>query len=138
MMVITSANDSGDGVLIGGPITQVPLMKSRMEKIHLMAPLQARRRSHQLWVPRHERGVADQCYNCRISTYPMPEEQLKAFFVKAKGDTSLQEKLKSAANANSVVEIAKEAGFIISADDLTKTQSMISDREQEGVERVTG
>ncbi len=63
----------------------------------------------------------------------MPEEQLKAFFEKAKGDTSLQEKLKSAANANSVVEIAKEAGFIISADDLTKTQSVISDRELEGV-----
>ena len=63
----------------------------------------------------------------------MPEEQLKAFQEKVKADTSLQEKLKSAANANSVVEIAKEAGFIISADDLTKTQSVISDRELEGV-----
>ncbi len=63
----------------------------------------------------------------------MPEEQLKAFQEKVKADTSLQEKLKSADNANSVVEIAKEAGFIISADDLTKTQSVISDRELEGV-----
>ena len=64
----------------------------------------------------------------------MSEEQLKAFLEKVKGDTSLQEKLKAAADANAVSAIAKEAGFSISADDLTtKAQSELSDEELEGV-----
>ena len=63
----------------------------------------------------------------------MSEEQLKAFLEKVKGDTSLQEKVKAAADANAVTAIAKEAGFIISADDLTKAQSELSDEELEGV-----
>ena len=63
----------------------------------------------------------------------MSEEQLKAFLEKVQADTSLQEKLKAAADANAVVEIAKEAGFTISADDLTKAVSEISDEELEGV-----
>ena len=48
----------------------------------------------------------------------MSEEQLKAFLEKVKGDTSLQEKLQAAADANAVAAIAKETGFSISADDL--------------------
>ena len=48
----------------------------------------------------------------------MSEEQLKAFLEKVKADTSLQEKLKAAADAETVVVIAKETGFSISADDL--------------------
>ena len=63
----------------------------------------------------------------------MSEEQLKAFLEKVQGDTSLQEKLKAAADADAVTAIAKEAGFIISADDLTKAQSELSDEELEGV-----
>ena len=63
----------------------------------------------------------------------MSEEQLKAFIEKVKGDTSLQEKLKAAADANAVAAIAKEAGFSISADDLTKAQSELSEEELEGV-----
>ena len=63
----------------------------------------------------------------------MSEEQLKAFLEKVKGDTSLQEKLKAAADANAVAAIAKEAGFSISADDLTKAQSELSEQELEGV-----
>ena len=63
----------------------------------------------------------------------MSEEQLKAFLEKVKGDTSLQEKLKAAADADAVAAIAKEAGFSISADDLTKFQSELSDQELEGV-----
>ena len=50
----------------------------------------------------------------------MSEEQLKAFLEKVKADTSLQEKLKAAGDANAVAAIAKEAGFSISADQLTK------------------
>ena len=63
----------------------------------------------------------------------MSEEQLKAFLEKVKADTSLQEKLKAAADTNAVAAIAKEAGFSISADDLTKAQSEISEEELEGV-----
>ena len=63
----------------------------------------------------------------------MSEEQLKAFVEKVQSDTSLQEKLKAAANADAVTAIAKEAGFSISADDLKNAQSEISDEELEGV-----
>ncbi len=63
----------------------------------------------------------------------MSEEQLKAFLEKVKADTSLQEKLKAAADADAVTAIAKEAGFNVSADDLTKAQSELSDEELEGV-----
>ncbi len=63
----------------------------------------------------------------------MSEEQLKAFLEKVKGETSLQEKLKAAAAANAVAAIAKEAGFSISADDITKDQSELTEVELEGM-----
>ena len=63
----------------------------------------------------------------------MSEEQLKAFLEKVKGDNNLQEKLRAAADSNAVAAIAKEAGFSISADDLTKAQSELSEEELEGV-----
>ncbi|KZR80704.1 Nitrogen fixation protein of unknown function [Synechococcus sp. MIT S9509] len=65
----------------------------------------------------------------------MSEEQLKAFLEKVKSDTSLQEKLKAAADADAVLAIAKEAGFSVSVDDLKEAgfkQSEISDGELEG------
>ena len=65
----------------------------------------------------------------------MSEEQLKAFLEKVKTDTSLQDKLKAAADADAVLAIAKEAGFSISADDLKNAQSEVSDEE---LERATG
>ena len=68
----------------------------------------------------------------------MSEEQLNAFLEKVKGDTSLQEKLKAAVDADAVTAIAKEAGFSISADDLKNAQSEISDEELEGVAGGTG
>ncbi|QNI53427.1 nif11-like leader peptide domain protein [Synechococcus sp. BIOS-E4-1] len=63
----------------------------------------------------------------------MSEEQLKAFLEKVQVDTSLQERLKAAADADAVSAIAKEAGFSISADDLKNAQSELSDEELEGV-----
>ena len=63
----------------------------------------------------------------------MSEEQLKSFLEKVKADTSLQEKLKAAADSDAVLAIAKEAGFMISADDLKNAQSEISEEELEGV-----
>ena len=66
----------------------------------------------------------------------MSEEQLKAFLEKVKTDTSLKEKLRAAADAESVVVIAKEAGFSISAVEIKTAQSApqeLSDEELEGV-----
>ena len=63
----------------------------------------------------------------------MSEEQLKAFLDKVKVDTSLQQKLKAAADSDAVLAIAKEAGFSISADDLKMAQSELSEEELEGV-----
>ena len=63
----------------------------------------------------------------------MSEEQLKAFIEKVKADTSLQEKLKAAADVDAALAIAKEAGFSISADDLKNAQvTELSDEELEG------
>ncbi|WP_074159269.1 Nif11-like leader peptide family natural product precursor [Synechococcus sp. MIT S9509] len=63
----------------------------------------------------------------------MSEEQLKAFLEKVKADTSLQEKLKAAADSDAVLAIAKDAGFLIYAEDLKNAQSEISEEELEGV-----
>ena len=63
----------------------------------------------------------------------MSEEQLKAFLEKVKDDTSLQEKLNSASDADAVAAIAKDAGFMISAEDLKNAQSEISEEELENV-----
>ena len=48
----------------------------------------------------------------------MSEEQLKAFLEKVKGDTTLQERLNAATNADAVVKTAKASGFVISADEI--------------------
>ena len=66
----------------------------------------------------------------------MSEEQLKAFLEKVKADTSLQEKLKAAADVDAVIAIAKSAGFVVSADEIKTAQSAtqeLSDEELEGV-----
>ena len=63
----------------------------------------------------------------------MSEEQRKAFLEKVKAETNLQEKLKAAADTDAVAAIAKEAGFSISADDINKAQSELSEEELEGV-----
>ena len=67
----------------------------------------------------------------------MSEEQLKAFLEKVRDDTNLKEKLKAAADADAVAAIAKEAGFNVSADLITKAQSEITE-EDLGVVRGSG
>ena len=63
----------------------------------------------------------------------MSAEQLKAFLEKVQADTSLQEKLKAAADSDAVLAIAKEAEFMISVEDLKNAQSELSEEELEGV-----
>ncbi len=67
------------------------------------------------------------------SLNPMSEEQLKAFLEAVRADAGLQEKLKAANDEDAVVELAKAAGFVISADALKKAQAEISEEELEGV-----
>ena len=65
----------------------------------------------------------------------MSEEQLNAFLEKVKADTTLQDKLKAAASPEAAIEIAKEAGFAITAEDIQSMQSQsgeLSDEELEG------
>ena len=65
----------------------------------------------------------------------MSEEQLNAFLEKLKGDTSLQEKLKAAASPEAAIDIAKAAGFSITAGDIQSMQSAtveLSDEELQG------
>ena len=65
----------------------------------------------------------------------MSEEQLKAFLEKVKTDTSLQEKLNGAASPEAAIEIAKEAGFSITTEDIQSMRSAtveLSDEELEG------
>ena len=63
----------------------------------------------------------------------MSEEQLKAFLESVKADVGLQEKLKVAADTDAVVELAKAAGFVISAEELKRAQAEVSEEELEGV-----
>ena len=65
----------------------------------------------------------------------MSEEQLNAFLETVKADTSLHEKFKAAASPEAAIEIAKEAGFAITAEDIQSMQSAtveLSDEELEG------
>ena len=65
----------------------------------------------------------------------MSEEQLKAFLEKVKADTELQDKLNAAASPEAAIEIAKAAGFAITAEDIQSMQSStieLSDEELEG------
>ena len=69
---------------------------------------------------------------------PMSEEQLKAFLEKVKGDTSLQEKLKAAASPEAALQIAKEAGFAITAEDIQSMQSATAELSDEELEGAAG
>jgi len=71
-------------------------------------------------------------------TQAMSEEQLKAFMEAVKADAGLQEKLNAAADSDAVVAIAKEAGFVISADLLQGFPELGRDISEEELEGVAG
>ena len=68
----------------------------------------------------------------------MSEEQLNAFLEQAKADTSLQDKLKAAASPEAAIEIAKEAGFAITAEDIQSMQSATAELSDEELEGAAG
>jgi predicted ribosomally synthesized peptide with nif11-like leader len=67
----------------------------------------------------------------------MSEEQLSALLAKLKDDAGLQEKLKGAADLDTAVAMAKEAGFDVSKADWLRYQAKqtleLNDEELEGV-----
>ena len=63
----------------------------------------------------------------------MSEQPLKAFLNAVKADAGLQEQLKAAKDVDTVVAIAKAAGFVISTEELQKAPSDLSEEEIEGV-----
>ena len=65
----------------------------------------------------------------------MSEEQLKAFWKAIQADTALQQKLQGLTDPDAIVAIAKQAGFSISADELKKAQSELT---EEQLEKVSG
>jgi len=69
-----------------------------------------------------------------IISLDMSEEQLKAFLEAVKADAGLQEKLNATADSDSVMAIAKEAGFLISADEFQRAhERSLTEEELEGV-----
>ena len=68
----------------------------------------------------------------------MSEEQLKAFLKAVKADESLQEKLNVAEDSDAVMAISKEAGFMISADELQRAQVVGEELTDEEVESIAG
>jgi hypothetical protein len=62
--------------------------------------------------------------------HSMSQDPLKAFLAKVEADAALQEMLKTAANPEAVVGIAKEAGFEISEESLMALREL-SDEELE-------
>ena len=68
----------------------------------------------------------------------MSEEQLNAFLEKVKGDTSLQDKLKAAASPDAAIDIAKAAGFSITAEDIQSMQSATVELSDEELEEAAG
>ena len=68
----------------------------------------------------------------------MSEEQLKAFLEKVKADTTFEEKLNRAADADAVVEIAKEAGFSITSEDIQPMQSATVELSDEELGNAAG
>ena len=64
----------------------------------------------------------------------MSEEQLKAFWEAIQSDPALQEKLQGVTDPGTIVDIAKEAGFTISAEELQAAQETLelSDEQLDG------
>ena len=63
----------------------------------------------------------------------MSEEQLKAFWEVIESDPELQQKLSGVTDLDAVVEIAKDAGFTFSTEELQKAQAeRLEDEELRG------
>ena len=62
----------------------------------------------------------------------MSEEQIKAFWEAIQSDQALQQKLQGVNDPGAIVDIAKEAGFTISAEKVQTAQVELSDEQLDG------
>ena len=62
----------------------------------------------------------------------MSEEQLKAFWEAIQADSALKQKLQGVTDLGAIVDIAKEAGFTISVEELEQAQKELSDEQLDG------
>lgn len=61
----------------------------------------------------------------------MSKEQLLAFLAQATSDKSLQAKLDSMTDKNSLISLAAELGYIITDDDMNESPNYLSDKDLE-------
>ena len=61
------------------------------------------------------------------------EEQLKVFWEAIQADTGLQQKLQGVTEPDAVAAIAKEAGFMITTEELQRAQAELSEEALGGV-----
>ena len=62
----------------------------------------------------------------------MSDAQLKAFWDAIQSDSALQQKLQGVTDPGVIVDIAKEAGFTISVEELEQAQMKLSDEQLDG------
>lgn len=63
----------------------------------------------------------------------MSADQLKAFLDCLKGDRELQGRLANAVDADAIIALANEAGFLITTADLEREVNALSDDDIEGI-----
>ncbi|AII43654.1 hypothetical protein KR100_09805 [Synechococcus sp. KORDI-100] len=70
----------------------------------------------------------------------MSDEQLKAFWDAIQSDSALQQKLQGVTDPGAIVDIGKEAGFVVSIDEVQKAQAELSNVElsDEDLDNVAG
>ena len=70
----------------------------------------------------------------------MSDEQLKAFWDAIQSDSALQQKLQGVTDPAAIVDIGKEAGFVVSIDEVQKVQAELSNVElsDEDLDNVAG
>ena len=68
----------------------------------------------------------------------LPEEQFKKFVELVKSDTAVQDKLKSAADLDAVLTIAKEVGFTFTTDSIGSSSPSKQNLSEDDLERVAG
>ncbi len=70
----------------------------------------------------------------------MSDEQLKAFWDAIQSDSALQQKLQGVTDPAAIVDIGKEAGFLVSIDEVQKAQAELSNVElsDEDLDNVAG
>ena len=79
--------------------------------------------------PRQVRWRMERCAIIYWSstTQAMSEEQLKVFWEAIQADTGLRQKLQGVTEPDAVAAIAKEAGFMITTEELQRAQAEISE-----------